>query len=466
MAKEHTVSTKDVEQKRPADNAASQWLTSMRAALADNPVVATPYADPDVTALAHQGLDDQAGLALELGGQKARQLVKPDVPTSTYWPVGGRIDADALDLLAVGKPNVARVDKVLLDAANLPPQPPVTITPDAATTIDTVMGPITALTADAELSRTLEPPAGTAGSTLLSRQRFIAETAMISAEPGQIRPRSLVVAPSRRWNPSPTLVSTLLKTAGKLPWLRLTPLDSIKAGATQVPRAGLTYTAQDRKQELGAKYLARVKETAAKARLTGLVTGRPQPEFDAAVLRLSSSAWRGGQRTGRALAKLVDDAVTARINKVSITGVGPDRPRTLAGRDGEVPISVKNSLDTQIALYIDVKSNNPELLQVTYEQPEPLPIGSGQSGTVQVKMTASPASGDATVTVQLMTADKTPYGSPVKLIVRTTGYTGIALVIVGAALTVMLAAVVTRVLRRRSQRRAARAARARESETV
>ncbi|GGP03073.1 DUF6049 family protein [Nonomuraea glycinis] len=466
MAKEHTLSTKGAKQKRPADNAASQWLTSVRTSLADNPVMATPYADPDVTALAHQGLDDQTGLALELGAQKARQLVKPDVGTSTYWPAGGRLDADALDLLAVGKPNVAKVDKVLLDAANLPPQTPATTTPDAATTIDTVMGPITALTADAELSRTLEEPSGTAGSTLLSRQRFIAETAMISAEPGQIRPRSLVIAPSRRWNPSPTLVTTLLKTAGKLPWLRLTPLDSIKPGATQVPRAGLTYTAQDRKQELGAKYLARVKETAAKARLTGLVTGRPQPEFDAAVLRLSSSAWRGGQRAGRAIAKLVDDAVTARINKVSITGAGPDRPRTLAGRDGDVPISVKNSLDGPISLYIEVKSNNPELLQVAYQQPEPLPIGSGQSGTVQVPMTASPASGDATVTVQLLTTDRTPYGAPVKLIVRTTGYTGIALVIVGAALTVMLAAVVTRVLRRRSQRRTARAARARESETV
>ncbi|MGN9787246.1 DUF6049 family protein [Nonomuraea sp. ZG12] len=466
MAKEHTVSTKGARQKRPADNAASQWLTSMRASLADNSVVATPYADPDVTALAHQGLDDQPGRALELGGQKARQLVKPEAATSTYWPANGRIDADALDLLAVGEPNVARVDKVLLDAANLPPQAPATITPDAATTIDTVMGPITALTADTELSRTLEPPSGTAGSTLLSKQRFIAETAIISAEPGQTRPRSLVVAPSRRWNPSPTLVSTLLKTAGKLPWLTLTRLDSIKPGATQVPRAGLTYTAQDRKQELGAKYLARVKETAAKARLTGLVTGRPQPEFDAAVLRLSSSAWRGGQRTGRALTKLVDDAVTARINKVSITGVGPDRPRTLAGRDGVVPISVKNSLPDSISLYIEVKSNNRELLQVTYKQTEPLPIGPGQSGTVQVPMTATPASGDATVTVQLMTADRTPYGSPVKLIVRTTGYTGIALVIVGAALTVMLAAVVTRVLRRRSQRRTARAARARESETV
>ena len=466
MTKPFRVKTKEGVQERPADPAVGQWLTSMRASLADNPVVAIPYADPDVTALAHQGLDDQAGLALALGGTRAAQHVKPEVRTSTYWPASGRLDADALDLLAVGEPNVAKVDKVLLDPVNVPPQQASALTPDAATTLDTVMGPITALVADAELSRTFEPPQGT--STLLSRQRFIAETAMISAEPGQTRPRSLVVAPSRRWDPSPTLVSTLLKTAAKLPWLSLTSLDSLKAGAVQVPRAGLTYIDADRKQELNAKYLATVKEVAAKARLTGLITGKSQSAFDAAVLRLSSSAWRGNARAGRAVIKMVNDEVDSKISDVSITGADPNQvsPRTLAGSNGEVPISVKNSLPDPISLFIDVRSNNPELLKVSYEQTEPLRIIDGQSGTVQVPMTvASTRGGDATVTVQLKTSDGTPYGNPVKLTVRTTGYTGIALVIVGAALTVMMAAVVTRVLRRRSQRRTARAARTRESGT-
>ncbi|MFC7591326.1 hypothetical protein ACFQYP_52245 [Nonomuraea antimicrobica] len=92
-------------------------------------------------------------------------------------------------------------------------------------------------------------------------------------------------------------------------------------------------------------------------------------------------------------------------------------------------------------------------------------IGTGQITTFQVSMSAAPdTSGDATVTVQLMTADGQPYGEPQRLTIRTTGYTGIALVIVGAALTVMLAAVVTRLLRRRSERKLARA-KSRESET-
>src|SRR5262249_25193006 len=140
-------------------------------------------------------------------------------------------------------------------------------------------------------------------------------------------------------------------------------------------------------------------------------------------------------------------------------------PRTLAGSNGVVPISVKNWLSTEISLYIDVKSNNPDRLQVHLAQKEPMRIGDGQSGTVQVPMTAA-VSGDATVTVQLRTSDGQPYGKAQRLTIRTTGYTGIALVIVGAALTVMLAAVVTRILRRRSERKLARAAKGRESENV
>ncbi|MFI7133424.1 DUF6049 family protein [Nonomuraea sp. NPDC050153] len=454
---------KDETQEKPANAEATSWLTTMRTALAGSPVVAVPYADPDVAALAHQGLDSQTSRAIELGRQRAASLLQRDVKTNINWPPGGMLDADALDLLSVSKD---KVDTVLLNSTNLPPQPPVPFTPDAASTIDSVNGPVTALVADAELSKLFEPAAPT--SVLLSTQRFIAETAMITGETGQTSPRSIVIAPSRRWDPNPTLVNALLKTANKLPWLQPTPLESIKPTKLSVPRAGLTYADQDRKEELTAKYLGPVKEVAAKAQLTSLITETKTPSsFDAAVLRLTSSAWRNSTRAGRAVTNQVSVAVTDQTEKIEITGSGPNRTRTLAGSSGQVPISVKNELGVPIALYIDVTSNNPELLQVDFPQVEPIKIGPRQSGMVQVKMNAAPGtSGDATVTVQLKTSDKQPYGKPQRLTIRTTGYTGIASVIVGAALTVMLAAVVMRVLRRRSERKLAHAAKTRENQIV
>ncbi|MEV4470506.1 DUF6049 family protein [Nonomuraea salmonea] len=457
MTKGYQVKTKDGKRSQPPSAAAGQWLTDMRTSLAASPVVALPYADPDVAALAHQGLDPQTRRAVELGGQKAQQLLSAKAKTNLNWPAAGVLDPDALDLLAV-----SGVNTVLLNSTNLPPQPPVPTTPDAAATLDSVNGPVTALVADPELSRLFEPAGPT--SQALTRQRFIAETAMIAAEPGQTVPRSLVVAPSRRWNPNPALISSLLKTAGRLPWLQLTTLESLKPGKTSVPRAGLTYTDQNRKQELSGKYLDSVKESWSMAQLLSRVTTDGAPSsFDAAVLRLTSSAWRDSTRAGRAAAKMVGTAVTNTTNKIQIFGVGG--PRTLAGSSGVVPISVKNGMGHPVALYIDVKSDNPELLQIKIVE-ETRTIGPGQSTTFQVTMNATPdTSGDATVTVQLKTPDGQPYGKPQRLTIRTTGYTGIALVIVGAALTVMLAAVVTRLLRRRSQRKLART-KTRESETV
>ncbi|WP_214319072.1 DUF6049 family protein [Nonomuraea sediminis] len=461
MSSPYTVRTKkNGDQAKPASQEAKLWLDTMRAELARSPVAALPYADPDVAALAHQGLDTQTAKALALGGQKARQLLKrDDIQTALNWPVDGVLDADALDLLSVG-----HVQGVLLNSANVPTQQPVTYTPDAAATLDTVGGPVTALLTDPELSRTFEFEPGGQGSTTLNKLRFIAETAMIAGEPGQTTPRSVVVAPSRRWNPNPMLVTTLLKTAGKLPWLQLTQLGSIKPGKTQVPRAGLTYTEQNRKDELGPKYLTPIKELAANAALTSQITvNKGDSPFDAAVLRAVSGAWRNSTPAGRGLTKQVQSTVKTTMGQIQITGA--DRPRTLAGSEGQVPISVRNSGTQTISLFIDVKSNDPDVLAVDFNPKEPLTILKGQSGGVQVPMAAK-SSGDATVTVQLRTADGQPYGKASRLTIRTTGYTGIALVIVGAALAVMLAAVVTRILRRRSLKKPARTPQTRESESV
>ncbi|MFI6324838.1 DUF6049 family protein [Nonomuraea sp. NPDC050556] len=439
---------------------AAKWISGMKEALSDSPVVALPYADPDIAALAHQGLDEQTGKAIELGGKQARTTIKADASTKAYWPVDGMIDADGLDLLGIGK-----VDTVLLNPDNLPLDPTVTTTPDASTTLDTVAGPVTALVADKALSQAFELDSTT--TPALNKQRFIAETALIAAEPGQTKPKTLVVAPSRRWNPNPAFVSSLLKVAGTLPWLSMTDLASVKPSKTPALRGELTYPEQNREKELGKKYLDRVRKVANQAKLTTqITTKRVSGNWDAAVLRLTSSAWRNRLTAARAATAKVGDKLGDSIDQVSVPG--HDQVRTLAGSEGVVPISVRNKSNQDIIVKVEVTSNNPDVLKIGKIENNPtneLRIGAKQNGTLQLPVVAT-SSGDASVTVQLKTRDGLKYDDPVKLTVRTTGYTGIALVIVGAALTVMLAAVVTRVLRRRSQRRAARPVRVRESEPV
>nr|WP_260408446.1 DUF6049 family protein [Planomonospora venezuelensis] len=464
MGGTHWVRSGDKAERRTGDDSATGWLNGLRTALADLPVAAVPYADPDVAALAHNGLDDITGTGVEAAGRAARETLGRDVRTDIGWPVGGTVDHDGLDLLAV-----AGVGTVLLSAATLPPAPAAVpgavtppaapdVTPDAVATVHTVSGPVTALVADPALSDALAVTSTAPGAALLSRQRFIAETAMISSEPATA-PRTVLAVPPRRWSPDPAYVTELMRTVASLPWVKPVGLGSVKASKAPSPRGGLTYTAQERAKELGKPYMGSVRRVGARADLTSAVTAAEDLDvFDLALLRLSSSAWRGREGDAVPYVERVRQTIDARIAKVWITGNEPSQIRTLAGTDGEVPISVRNELerDERVTVRVKVTSGDSELLKIEPYEDE-MTIFGGQTQTIRIPMTSA-ASGQTTVTVQLTTADGRKYGQKVKLTVRTTGYGAITLVIVGAALVVMLAAVVMRVLRRRGARRAGAAA--------
>ncbi|MEV4750381.1 DUF6049 family protein [Streptosporangium sp. NPDC049248] len=454
MGGPHAVRSKNRTQQRPATPAAAQWLSDFREAVADHPVMATPYGDPDVAALAHNGVDNAAATGINAARIIGRETLGRDVITNVNWPLGGLIDYDGLDLLATGG-----VDTVLLNVLNLPPAAPPVTTPDASATLESVNGPVTALVADARLSETVGADTSAPGSALMNRQRFIAETAMISAEPVNTA-RTVIAVPHRRWDPDPKYVTNLIETATGLPWLLPVGLDAVKRGkGAPTPRADLTYTDQNRRAELPKQYLTGVKKVGARADLTAAITTAQDLDvFDLALLRLTSSAWRGRTAAAAPYVQQVAEAIDSRIAMVSITGSEQSRLRTLAGSNGDVPISVRNELSgeaSRVAVRLRVTSDQPKLLKIEPYVDQLMILG-GQSQTIRIPMTST-ASGQTTVTVQLTTDDGRKYGKPVELTVRTTGYTGVALVIVGAALVVMLAAVVLRVLRRRGGRRPAAA---------
>ncbi|GLX01038.1 DUF6049 family protein [Microtetraspora sp. NBRC 16547] len=458
---EYTVRTPSGGAKKAADPAARRWLDGLRAALTSRSVVATPYADPDVTALVHAGLDSPTEDAVKKGAEVAGDVLGREISTATAWPVGGALDRDGLDELAT-----SGVRTVLLSGATLPPDPQITTTPDAAATVDTVSGPVTALLTDPTLSEILDADASVPGAALLARQRFLAETAMIAFEQpqqagqgglaqqtGQPQPpaRSVIAAPSTRlWNPDPEFVSGLVKAASAAPWLQMATLNSIRPGKVQVPRSDLVYTDQDREAELPRSYLGGVKKLSRQADIAQTVTVEPQKLFDNAVLRLTSASWRGDAKRAQGFVKHLRASIEHQISQVSVI----DTPRALAGNNGQVPVSVDNSLSKSIALKIRVTSDDKSRLAIdanrgVYET-EQLNILGNRSQLVNVPVTVHGGGGESTISVQLLTADGRPYGKEVHVTVRATGYTGIALVIVGAALTIMLAAVVMRILRRRS----------------
>lgn len=480
---------KDPETKN-ADPAAGQWLNGLRSALTDKSVVATPYADPDVAALVHHGLDKEAVASVQRGAALATELLGREIHGTTAWPAGGKIDRDAVDELAM-----SGVTSVLLSGAALPPKTtgqagqtgvagavgttPGPATPDAAARLDTVADdPLTALLADPALSEVLGADVSAAGAAVLARQRFLAETAMIAFEqqPTQTAQtnqtgqtgqtggtgtsgtatRTVIAAPgSHLWTPDPAFVSGLLQAASAAPWLSMTPLDSVKPGRAGVPRSDLTYTDRDKQAELSRSYLGTVRKLERKADAIATVTATRTDAFHTAILRLASASWRGDAKRANAFAEQVEKAVDDRIDDVSVL----DTPRAVAGSNGQVPVSVANNLDKDIQIKIRVTSGNKSRLAIddpegdgVYVTPSTR-ILAGRSQLFNVPVVVRGGGGDASISVQILTAaGDAKFGGAVRVVVRATGYTGIALVIVGAALVIMLAAVVMRILRRRSRK--------------
>ncbi|MBB2745321.1 UNVERIFIED_ORG: hypothetical protein FHR35_005170 [Microbispora rosea subsp. rosea] len=475
--------------RKNADPAAGQWLNGLRSALTDKTVVATAYADPDVAALVHHGLDKQAAASIQRGATLATELLGREIHSTTAWPAGGKIDRDAVDELAM-----SGVTSVLLSGDALPPRataqntgqdatqngqvvpPSAQTTPDAAARLDTVAdNPLTALLADPTLSEVLGGNVSGPGAAMLARQRFLAETAMIAFEQqtqqnGQFgqtgqtgqtgqgttaktASRTVIAAPeSHLWTPDPAFVSSLLQAASSAPWLRMTSLDSIKPGRAGVPRADLTYSEHDRQAELSRSYLATVRKLERKADAVATVTEEHTDVFHTAILRLASASWRGDGKRALSFAGQVQKAIDERIDDVSVL----DTPRAVAGSNGQVPVSVANNLDKDIEIKIRVTSGNKARLAIdwdtgVYTTPT-TKILAGRSQLVNVPVIVRNEGGDASILVQLLTDGDEKYGSAVRVVVRATGYTGIALVIVGAAVVIMLAAVVMRILRRRSRK--------------
>ncbi|MGW5263372.1 hypothetical protein ACWEQG_20555 [Microbispora sp. NPDC004025] len=470
--------------RKDADPAAGQWLNGLRSALTDKTVVATPYADPDVAALVHHGLDKQAAASVQRGAALATELLGREIRGTTAWPAGGKIDRDAVDELAM-----SGVTSVLLSGDALPPRavtqdgqpalPPEPTTPDAAARLDTVAeNPVTALLADPTLGKLLGGDVSAPGAAMLARQRFLAETAMIAFEqqsqrtgpfgqPGQAgqagqdataktTSRTVIAAPETHlWTPDPAFVSGLLQAVSGAPWLRMTSLDSVKPGRAGTPRGDLTYTDRDRQAELSRSYLATVRKLERKADAVATVTEEHTDVFHTAILRLASASWRGDGKRAVSFAGQVQKAIDDRIGHVSVL----DTPRAVAGSNGQVPVSVANNLDKDIQIKIRVTSGNKSRLAIdereapggVYVTPTTR-ILAGRSQLVNVPVIVRNGGGDASISVQLLTDEGERYGSAVRVVVRATGYTGIALVIVGAAVVIMLAAVVMRVLRRRSRK--------------
>jgi Family of unknown function (DUF6049) len=174
--------------------AASGWLEQVKTATATSEVVALPYADPDITALRRGGLSSDVENARDTGTTEAERVLGRPVTGDVSWPIDGYTDKSTMGLLAA-----TGTDAVVLDDRALPPRLELNYTPSGHSDVHTSSGSVTALLADHVLTDLL---GDAAHNPLLAAQRFLAETAMITAELPSAGPnRVILVVPPRRWDP-------------------------------------------------------------------------------------------------------------------------------------------------------------------------------------------------------------------------------------------------------------------------
>jgi len=439
-------------EKKPASTAATNWLNELRVDTANSEMFATPYADADVSALTHAGLDQNLRTAYDVGESVAGKILPGTFGTNgagtgnggTAWLADRTADASVLTSLA----RDGGIRTAVLASGALPPTDPRYDNALGRTTtgIGTSMG---VLMADSQLTSILgSAPAGSsAAAQFRAEQDYLAETAMILAEAPSL-PRSVVVAPPRHWNPPAAEATKLLALTAKAPWLRKVGLSSLAVAASHLKSHGSLPGRHVSKAELGDDYLGQVRAVNENLTLFKDLLYQPSQNllqtYDAAVAATTSVAWRGASSAGgwRALTQLGDYLSNSLKQVRIITG----KKLLLAGTSGETPVSVQNLLSW--AVQVRVVATLPADSQLSVGKLELMTVQPGQTPTVRMSV-QSTAIQTTTMQLQLVTKNGSPLPwTALSLSVQVTRYGRALLVLIAAALGVLVLASVARWIRR------------------
>ena len=436
-----------------ADDAAA-WLERARAILGptrdpersaprQRALWAMPYADPDADALTRAGLTTDLVRATTAAPEVTARQLERDPDGTLAWAAGGRLEREALDVLAS-----AGVRSVVVRDKSAPAAPGLGYTPSGYLDIDVSGGRVRAIIIDPGLLAALELPQGNRATILAARQQFLAELAFVALEPTEASRYLIAAAASPRWDPNPQLLSAIIASLRSTPWTRLVPVSSVLA----LPDSGtsrILEPAAPRARELDPAYLKRITATQASIESLRSVLTDPLPvtaPLASALLRAESSAWRTRPREGGRLLDSIDASIATAEGGVYVV---PRDNVVLSGDRGSVPVTVTNDFDQTVRVGVSITADPAARLDA-----EPLAVVEIEAGRrASLEVPVRVVGGDAlTVAVQLTDPTGMPFGEPVALELRTTAYSRAALWVAIAAAAILALLVVYDIVRRARQR--------------
>ncbi|MBK5308129.1 MAG: hypothetical protein JJD92_15695 [Frankiaceae bacterium] len=443
------------------------WLDGLRDAVGPGEVLSLPYADPDVVALTapENGLADEVSLLREQGKKETANVLGRQPMTSVVWPPAGRLTRRTVETLTSGGATALVVDPVALpEPENEPGR-----TPDTDVgQLPTNTGQPKVLTIDPALSALLTPTYADYPGDRVVEQRWLAETAMISAEAPSVS-RTILVAPARRADLHTAVAADAIRDTGRLPWLcpvslasiasaRDTCADEVVTEETDIPSVELA-PARAEDVVLSTEHLRQVRALRAiSTQFTDEVLAEPTSKEAVgttgrllrARARAESSAWHDRPGDGEQMLRQLKDDLADLRGKVHLQ-VGSGTV-TLTSSTGVISVNVVNELSQPVRVGVVLDARNRARLStrgtpITTVRPE-------SAAQINLKVTAQ-TSGTFPVTAQLVDHDGQPFGGQVRLVVRSTQYGRVALAVTGIAAGVLLVAAGVRIARRAMRRTSA-----------
>jgi hypothetical protein len=418
-------------------SAAEDWIAQVGQQAATDDIVALPYADPDVAAVAEA---NRPGF-LEQGDRRSDsvdQALLDNTPrTDLAWPADGAGDEDTIATAAR-----AGDAFVLLDEDTAPLLTPQTFTPSGRLAWQDP--DVDVLLADEPASALMASPASAPGDVLLARQRFLAETLLHSQEVAD--PRLLVMAPPRRWDPSRAWADALATAVRRATWLNPVSLDRAVAPSPPPFERNAPAVPDEAAEAQLPGELVRTAQTGLvdNRRFAAILTrpGRLTPAIEDALLSSVSTAWRGDTGAATTSQQQVLDQLETLRGKVRIVSQGG----TLSDDRGSFPVTIRNQLDQPVVVGLQVTSTDPLRLRVNGPD-ETIRIPPQRSVSQPVDLDAV-TSGRLAFDAQLLTPRGVKYDEPVTVVVDVRGFGQITLLVFGAAVALLVIAAAMRITRR------------------
>ncbi|MCC2321301.1 DUF6049 family protein [Cellulomonas xiejunii] len=437
---------------RTGTDAEIAWSGSLTATAVGRDVVALPWSDPDLTALAHGGAVDMLDAAVDASATAVSEAIDGGRPlsarTDVLWAPGPATDQATVDLAAQAGAAV-----LVLAPEDLPMDPDLA---GGRTELTSTTGTLVGLVPDSTLTTLLTHPEQLVPDPTHATvvQRVLAELSVLARGSAEGLQHVLIALP-RDADPDPDLVEAVLGAVQGAPWSRTAPLTALLgaqgAGALHETLPALV----DDPQALAPEQVRRLADarnaTVAFAAATGEGAATLLTGVDTAVLAPVATAWRADPAGRQALVDAVVKAVDAK--RVGLT-LAPTSNQNRISAYSEVRFSVRNDLPAAASVRVETR---PRKGCLRTEPSETVLVPAGGVEVVPVQVHAI-ANCDVVVEAVLTSADGAPLGDPVTFEFRASPtIESVGTAVVGALLAVGLVLGVARTVRRgQSARRGAR----------